>query len=55
MGVNEVVLFDLVFFLYYFNIDCMFWVWQKKYKKMNLDIFIIDNRDEEDKGILNSN
>lgn len=54
MGANEVASFDPVFFLHHSNIDRMVWVWQKKHKKMNPKEFIIDNSDEEDKGISNS-
>lgn len=55
MGANEVASFDPVFFLHHSNIDRMLWVWQKKHKKTNPSTFTIDNSDEEDKGISNSN
>ena len=55
MGANEVASYDPVFFLHHSNIDRMLWVWQKKHKKTNPSTFTIDNSDEEDKGISNSN
>ena len=55
MGANEVASFDPVFFLHHCNIDRMLWVWQKKHKKTNPCTFTIDNSDEEDQGISNSN
>ena len=54
MGANEVASFDPVFFLHHCNIDRMLWVWQKKHKKTNPSTFTIDNSDEDDKGISNS-
>lgn len=54
MGANEVASFDPVFFLHHSNIDRMLWVWQKKYKKTNPKTFTINNKDETDKGISNS-
>ena len=54
MGANEVASFDPVFFLHHCNIDRMLWVWQKKHKKTNPRTFTIDNSDETDKGISNS-
>ena len=55
MGANEVASYDPVFFLHHCNIDRMLWIWQKKHKKTNPKTFTIDNSDEEDKGISNSN
>lgn len=55
MGANEVASFDPVFFLHHCNIDRMLWVWQKKHKKTNPCTFTIDNSDEKDQGISNSN
>jgi len=55
MGANEVASFDPVFFLHHCNIDRMLWVWQKKNKKTDPCTFTIDNSDEEDQGISNSN
>lgn len=55
MGANEVASYDPIFFLHHSNIDRMLWIWQKKYKKTNPKTFTIDNSDETDKGISNSN
>ena len=55
MGANEVASYDPVFFLHHSNIDRMLWIWQKKYKKTYPDTFTIDNSDDTDKGISNSN
>lgn len=55
MGANEVASFDPVFFLHHCNIDRMLWIWQKKHKKTDPFTFTIDNSDEKDQGISNSN
>lgn len=39
MGANEVASFDQIFFLHHFNIDGMFWVWQKTLGKQILLIY----------------
>lgn len=55
MGANEVASYDPIFFLHHCNIDRMLWIWQKKYKQTDPETFTIDNSDETDKGISNSN
>ncbi|KAK2548884.1 Tyrosinase [Acropora cervicornis] len=54
MGANEVASYDPIFFLHHSNMDRMLWIWQKKYKKTDPEAFTIDNSDETDKGISNS-
>ena len=51
MGANEVASYDPIFFLHHCNIDCMLWIWQKKYKQTDPETFTIDNSDETEKGI----
>ncbi|XP_075263908.1 tyrosinase HcTyr2-like, partial [Convolutriloba macropyga] len=48
MGDNETAAFDPIFFVHHSNIDRLFWVWQKKWGRMNV---INISKDLEDPGV----